>query len=342
MLGATSPAHLDVQYELEPMSRNDTESDRADVDRHGDEEDPLAVYLKQIKKIPLLSAEEEKKCYIEIRYCKDKTERITQDLNRGKIGKDEYDREKQALEQKLVDVKNRIITANLRLVVSIAKKYQHRGLSLIDLIDEGNIGLIEAIDRFDYTRGFKFSTYSTWWIRQSIIKAIANKGRLIRVPIHMLNTIKKCYHVTKQLTQKYGREPTTAEISEKLGVSEEKVLKILHIAQEPSSLEVPVNPESSSELGDLIVDSESGGHEDTVFFLALQELIKQVLDKLSHREKKIIELRFGLDGEGPYTLEETGKIIGITRERVRQIQNNALKKLKNFKLSEDLREFTIS
>jgi RNA polymerase primary sigma factor len=227
-------------------------------------------------------------------------------------------------------------------VVSIAKKYQHRGLGLIDLIDEGNIGLIEAIDRFDYTRGFKFSTYSTWWIRQSIIKAIANKGRLIRVPIHMLNTIKKCYHVTKQLTQKYGREPTTAEISEKLGVSEEKVLKILHIAQEPSSLEVPVNPESSSELGDLIVDSESGGHEDTVFFLALQELIKQVLDKLSHREKKIIELRFGLDGEGPYTLEETGKIIGITRERVRQIQNNALKKLKNFKLSEDLREFTIS
>ncbi len=306
-----------------------------------DEDDPLAVYLKQIKKIPLLTPEEEKKCYIEIRYYKDMLGKITRNRMEGKISPAEFDQEKEGLEQRLVEVKNRIITANLRLVVSIAKKYQHRGLSLIDLIDEGNIGLIEAIDRFDYTRGFKFSTYSTWWIRQSIIKAIANKGRLIRVPIHMLNTIKKCYYVTKQLTQKYGREPTTAEISEKLGVSEDKVLKILHIAQEPSSLEVPVNPESSSELGDLIVDIDSSGHEDTIFFIALQELIKQVLNKLNIREKKIIELRFGLDGEGPYTLEETGRIIGITRERVRQIQNNALKKLKNFKLSEDLREFTI-
>jgi RNA polymerase primary sigma factor len=268
-------------------------------------------------------------------------DKLVRDLSEGRISSEEFEQEKEKLEHNLVEVKNRIITANLRLVVSIAKKYQHRGLSLIDLIDEGNIGLIEAIDRFDYTRGFKFSTYSTWWIRQSIIKAIANKGRLIRVPIHMLNTIKKCYYVTKQLTQKFGREPTAAEISEKLGVSEEKVLKILHISQEPSSLEVPVNPESSSELGDLIVDTESSGHEDTVFFIALQELIKQVLNKLSMREKKIIELRFGLDGEGPYTLEETGRIIGITRERVRQIQNNALKKLKNFKLSEDLREFTI-
>ena len=306
-----------------------------------DEDDPLAVYLKQIEKIPLLTPEEEKKCYIEIRYYKDMLGKIARNRMEGKISPAEFDQEKEGLEQRLVEVKNRIITANLRLVVSIAKKYQHRGLSLIDLIDEGNIGLIEAIDRFDYTRGFKFSTYSTWWIRQSIIKAIANKGRLIRVPIHMLNTIKKCYYVTKQLTQKYGREPTTAEISEKLGVSEDKVLKILHIAQEPSSLEVPVNPESSSELGDLIVDIDSSGHEDTVFFIALQELIKQVLNKLNIREKKIIELRFGLDGEGPYTLEETGRIIGITRERVRQIQNNALKKLKNFKLSEDLREFTI-
>jgi RNA polymerase primary sigma factor len=323
------------------MSPKETEYDGKAYDRHDDEDDPLAVYLKQIKKIPLLTAEEEKRCYIEIRYYKDALDNLSRDHRTGKISSKAFEREKAGLENKLIDVKNRIITANLRLVVSIAKKYQHRGLSLIDLIDEGNIGLIEAIDRFDYTRGFKFSTYSTWWIRQSIIKAIANKGRLIRVPIHMLNTIKKCYYVTKQLTQKFGREPTAAEISEKLGVSEEKVLKILHIAQEPSSLEVPVNPESSSELGDLIVDSDSGGHEDAVFFMALQELIKQVLDKLSMREQKIIELRFGLDGEGPYTLEETGKIIGITRERVRQIQNNALKKLKNFKLSEDLREFTI-
>jgi RNA polymerase primary sigma factor len=323
------------------MNPNSAEYDNPAGKTHDDEDDPLALYLKQIKKIPLLTPDQEKKCYIEIRYHKDMLDNLLRDLNSGKIDAAVFEREKAKVENSLVDVKNRIITANLRLVVSIAKKYQHRGLSLIDLIDEGNIGLIEAIDRFDYTRGFKFSTYSTWWIRQSIIKAIANKGRLIRVPIHMLNTIKKCYYVTKQLTQKLGREPTAAEISDQLGVSEDKVLKIMHIAQEPSSLEVPVNPESSSELGDLIVDTESGDHENAVFFMALQQLIKQVLNKLSTREKKIIELRFGLDGEGPYTLEETGRMIGITRERVRQIQNSALKKLKNFKLSEDLREFTI-
>jgi RNA polymerase primary sigma factor len=323
------------------MNSFGSEIDGAMLHLRDDEDDPLAVYLKQIKRISLLTAEEEKKCYIEIRYYRDKLNILEQNLNTRKVAKEEYDGEKKKWEGKIVEVKNRIITANLRLVVSIAKKYQHRGLSLIDLIDEGNIGLIEAVDRFDYTKGFKFSTYSTWWIRQSIIKAIANKGRLIRVPIHMLNTIKKCYFVTKQLTQKYGREPTAAEISKKLGVPEEKVLKILHIAQEPGSLEVPVNPDSTSELGDLIVDIDSQSHEDAVFFMALQELIKQVLDKLSKREKKIIELRFGLDGEGPYTLEETGKIIGITRERVRQIQNNAIRKLKNFKLSEDLKEFIV-
>ncbi len=323
------------------MNSFGSENDGAMLHLRDDEDDPLAVYLKQIKRISLLTAEEEKKCYIEMRYYRDKLNNLERDLRSRKLAKGEYDGEKKKWEGKIVEVKNRIITANLRLVVSIAKKYQHRGLSLIDLIDEGNIGLIEAVDRFDYTKGFKFSTYSTWWIRQSIIKAIANKGRLIRVPIHMLNTIKKCYFVTKQLTQKYGREPTAAEISQKLGVPEEKVLKILHIAQEPGSLEVPVNPDSTSELGDLIVDIDSQSHEDAVFFMALQELIKQVLDKLSKREKKIIELRFGLDGEGPYTLEETGKLIGITRERVRQIQNNAIRKLKNFKLSEDLKEFIV-
>jgi RNA polymerase primary sigma factor len=305
-------------------------------------DDPLAYYLKQINKIPLLGPEEEKNCYIEIRSFKDALKKLKDKYKTGKMHKRTYDQENALYEHKLVGVKNKLVNANLRLVVSIAKKYQHRGLSLIDLIDEGNIGLIEAIERFDYTKGFKFSTYSTWWIRQSIIKSIADKGRLIRLPIHMLNTIKKCYFITKQLTQKYGREPTPAEISEHLGIPKEKVLKILHIAQEPSSLEAPVNLNGSSELGDLIEDTGSDRYEDAIFFMALQELLKEILDKLSLREKRIIELRFGLDGEGPYTLEETGKILGITRERVRQIQNSALKKLKSFKLSKDLREFTFN
>jgi RNA polymerase primary sigma factor len=309
-------------------------------DHHEDDDDPLAFYLKQINKIPLLSPEEEKKCYIEARYFKDTLEILSNKNKTGEIDLKKFKKEREIYDKKLIEVKNKLVTANLRLVVSIAKKYQHRGLSLIDLIDEGNIGLIEAIDRFDYTKGFKFSTYSTWWIRQSIIKAIADKGRLIRLPIHMLNTIRKCYFITKQLTQKLGREPTAEEISEHLGIPKEKVVKILHVAQMPGSLEAPINTDGSSELGDLIEYEESGVHEDTVFFMALQQLIKQVLDKLSTREKRIIELRFGLDGEGPYTLEETGNILGITRERVRQIQNSALKKLKNFKLSKDLKEFT--
>ena len=307
-----------------------------------DGDDPLTYYLKQINKISLLPPEAEKKHYMEIAYCKDALSKLRNKYKTRSINKRAFEEKSRIYEQKMVEVKNKLVTSNLRLVVSIAKKYQHRGLSLIDLIDEGNIGLIEAIDRFDYTKGFKFSTYSTWWIRQSIIKAIADKGRLIRLPVHMLNTIKKCYYITKQLTQKYGREPTPSEISSQLGIPKEKVIKILHIAQEPSSLEAPVNTEGSSELGDLLEDVGGGDYENMIFFMALQELLREVLDKLSLREKRIIELRFGLDGEGPYTLEETGKILGITRERVRQIQNSALKKLKSFRLSQDLWEFTLN
>lgn len=314
----------------------------ADRNSHEDGDDPLAYYLKQINRIPLLSPEAEKKCYIEIRYFKDTLNKLSYKLKIEEVDKHVYKNERKEYEKKLNDVKNKLVTANLRLVVSIAKKYQHRGLSFIDLIDEGNIGLIEAIDRFDYTKGFKFSTYSTWWIRQSIIKAIADKGRMIRLPIHMLNTIKKCYYMTKQLTQTLGREPNPMEISEHLGIPKKKVIKILHIAQEPGSLEAPVNIEGSSELSDLIEDTQSVVYEDEIFFMALQELLQQVLNKLSSREKRIIELRFGLDGEGPYTLEETGKALGITRERVRQIQNSALRKLKSFKLSKDLKEFTFN
>ncbi len=321
--------------------KNDLEQDHV-RDERDDGDDPLAYYLKQINKIHLITQEDEKNCYIKIKYYKDKLEELSIRLKSGDINKKEHEDECREFEKKLSDEKNHVITANLRLVVSIAKKFQYRGLGLIDLIDEGNVGLIEAVDRFDYTKGYKFSTYSTWWIRQSIIKAIADKGRLIRVPIHMLNTIKKCYYISKQLTQQFGREPTALEISKRLGVPEAKVRDAFNISQEPGSLEVSVNEDHSTQLGDFIVDSASTVHEDAVFFMALQKLIRQVLSKLSTREKKIIELRFGLDGEGPYTLEETGKILGITRERVRQIQNSALQKMKNFKLSDDLREFITS
>lgn len=304
-----------------------------------EDDDPLAYYLRQINKIPRMKPEEEKKCYIELKYLKEKLKRLDRFHKLGKIDDRTYREEKQEYERRLVEIKNNLVTANLRLVVSIAKKYQHRGLSLIDLIDEGNIGLIEAIDRFDYTRGFKFSTYSTWWIRQSIIKAIADKGRLIRLPVHMLNTIKRCYFIAKKLTQQYGRDPTPEEIATYLGISLEKVEEVMKISQEPGSLEVPIGDDNSSELGDLIESERSSHHEVSVFFMALQQLLREILNKLSQREKRIIELRFGLDGTGPYTLEETGRILGITRERVRQIQNSALKKLKNFRLSSELKEF---
>jgi len=302
-------------------------------------DDPLAYYLKHISKIPMMKPDEEKNCYIKIKYLKNKLKEIEELYRQKKLDKKEYLFQKKQYEDKLINIKNRVVNANLRLVVSIAKKYQHRGLSLIDLIDEGNIGLIEAVDRFDYTKGFKFSTYSTWWIRQSIIKAISDKGRLIRLPVHMLNTIKKCYFVSKQLTQKYGREPTPNELAGYLGLPKDKIISILNIDQEPGSIESPVNLDGSSELGDLIEDEKGLEYEEKIFFAALQKMIKQILNKLSLREKRIIELRFGLDGEGPYTLEETGKILGITRERVRQIQKSTLQKLKNFQLTNELKEF---
>jgi RNA polymerase primary sigma factor len=304
-----------------------------------EENDPLAYYLKQINTIPLLNPESEKLCYIEMEYFKDRLKRLLSLRDAREIDREVYEREKKVYEKRLLDVKNRLITSNLRLVVNVAKKYQHRGLSLIDLIDEGNIGLIEAIDRFDYTKGYKFSTYSTWWIRQSIIKAIADTGRLIRIPVRMLNTIRKCFYLSKQLTQALGREPTCLELATQLGVSEEKIVQLLRIAREPSMLDSPVNTDGTSNLSDFIEDGASGVHEEAVFFAALQELIREVLDKLSRREKRVIELRFGLEEEGPYTLEEIGKTLGITRERVRQIQNAAIKKLRAFKLMDDLREF---
>ncbi len=298
------------------------------------ESDTLAVYLKQISRFPLLDQEEERQIGELMKVARAAlvefdargSEAGGVDAGKDTIESDVVDRKK--LEANFLEIKNRMVSSNLRLVVSIAKNYQHRGLSLLDLIDEGNIGLIEAVERFDYNRGCRFSTYGTWWIRQAIIKSLADKGRVIRIPIHMLNTIKKCYFMAKQLTQDLGRDPRPEELAEKLGIDASRVKEIMKLSDEPASLDSTVDEDNVTHLSDLISTSGFSEPFEEVFSATLQETIRNVLTNLSTREMKIIQLRFGLGGEGPRTLEETGKMLGITRERVRQIQEKALAKLK--------------
>jgi RNA polymerase primary sigma factor len=303
------------------------------------ESDPLVLYLKQISRYPLLTMEEEKAIGETIHFCREELDQLKKaEEEDPSVRTIEHEKKKMELEKTLVDVKNKMINANLRLVVSIAKKYQHRGLSFLDLIDEGNIGLIEAVERFDYTKGCRFSTYGTWWIRQAIIKSLADKGRVIRIPIHMLNTIKKCYFVAKHLTQEYGRDPSSQELAEYMNLPVNKIKEIMQLSQETASLDTAVDEENITKLSDLIEDSSSDAPFENVFNMALQDTIDKVLKHLTEREMKIIKLRFGLAGEGPFTLEETGRMLGITRERVRQIQEKAIAKLRHFKRIEDLKD----
>jgi RNA polymerase primary sigma factor len=301
------------------------------------ESDPLALYFKQISKFPLLTVQEEQSIGEKIVSLRSKISDLEAERKKDNKNEDDYTREKAALDSALLFYKNKMINSNLRLVVSIAKNYQHRGLSLLDLIDEGNIGLIEAVERFDYTRGCRFSTYGTWWIRQAIIKSIADKGRVIRIPIHMLNTIKKCYFVAKQLTQDLGRDPSDEELSEYLGVPVSKVKEIVKLSQETTSLDTIVDDGNLTRLADLIKDDSGPEPFEMVFSMTLQETMGDILSQLSDREMKIIQLRFGLAGEGPLTLEETGKMLGITRERVRQIQEKATFKLRNLRELNELK-----
>lgn len=271
-------------------------------------DDPVRMYLKEIGKVPLLTADEE----IE----------LAQRMENG----DE-------------DAKKRLCEANLRLVVSIAKRYVGRGMLFLDLIQEGNLGLIKAVDKFDYTKGYKFSTYATWWIRQAITRSIADQARTIRIPVHMVETINKLIRVSRQLLQTYGREPTPEEIAQEMGLSVDKVREIQKIAQEPVSLETPIGEEEDSHLGDFIPDEDVPAPAEAAAFSMLKEQLVEVLDTLTEREQKVLKLRFGLEDGRARTLEEVGKEFEVTRERIRQIEAKALRKLRHPSRSKKLKDY---
>ncbi|NTW27979.1 MAG: RNA polymerase sigma factor RpoD [Coriobacteriia bacterium] len=301
--------------------------------------DPVRMYLKEIGKVPLLTAAQEI----------DLAMKIEAGLEAGKRLEDAFDnnvtldrpekRRLSRIEQVGIDAKQQLVEANLRLVVSIAKRYVGRGMLFLDLIQEGNLGLIRAVEKFDYTKGFKFSTYATWWIRQAITRAIADQARTIRIPVHMVETINKLIRVQRQLLQELGREPAPEEIGEKMEMTADRVREILKISQEPVSLETPIGEEEDSQLGDFIEDGEAVVPPDAASFSMLQEQLCKVLDGLAERERKVIELRFGLVDGHPRTLEEVGREFGVTRERIRQIESKTLSKLRHPSRSSRLKDY---
>ena len=271
-------------------------------------DDPVRMYLKEIGRVPLLTAEEE------VALAK-------------------------RMEQGDEEAQKRLAEANLRLVVSIAKRYVGRGMLFLDLIQEGNLGLIKAVEKFDYNKGYKFSTYATWWIRQAITRAIADQARTIRIPVHMVETINKLIRVSRQLLQQLGRDPTPEEIAREMDISVERVREIMKIAQEPVSLETPIGEEEDSHLGDFIEDQDAPAPADAASFMLLKEQLEEVLDTLTPREEKVLRLRFGLDDGRARTLEEVGQNFGVTRERIRQIEAKALRKLRHPSRSRKLKDF---
>ena len=310
--------------------------------RAGDDTNSLALYLRAISRYPLLTAQEEQELGKTIATGSKRLERVERKLRRetdnGARVADlrSLEDEIEGLSVKLATAKKRFINSNLRLVVSIAKRFQNRGLSLLDLIDEGNIGLIEAVERFDYRRGTRFTTYGTWWIRQAIIKSLADQGRSIRIPIHMLHTIKKSYFVARHLTEEFGRRPSLEEMADYMQLPLTKVKNIVKLSQDTTSLDVTVDDEQITSLANLIEDELAEDPVEVVFNITLHDTLNEVLQKLSEREARIIQLRYGLGGKGPLTLEQTGQIMRITRERVRQIQEAALAKLRQFRAIRDL------
>ncbi len=318
-----TPEQIDAVYEqlqdlgIEVMSGNEAADGKAqdeaeEVDLSVPDgvaiDDPVRMYLKEIGRVPLLTADDEV----------DLTKRIEE-------GDD--------------DAKRRLAEANLRLVVSIAKRYVGRGMLFLDLIQEGNLGLIKAVEKFDYRKGYKFSTYATWWIRQAITRAIADQARTIRIPVHMVETINKLIRVQRHLLQELGREPTAEEIADEMDVSVERVREILKVAQEPVSLETPIGEEEDSHLGDFIEDEDAPAPAEAASYLLLREQISEVLSTLTPREQRVLELRFGLDDGRARTLEEVGQVFGVTRERIRQIEAKALRKLRHPSRSKKLKDY---
>lgn len=340
-----TPEQIDKMYELfadkgiDIIGEDDSMNDNDDIEVDDDAEevpdlhnvdlsvpeginidDPVRMYLKEIGRVPLLSATEEITLAktIERGNAEDATE---EEIKAGTIAK-----------KKLTD-------ANLRLVVSIAKRYVGRGMLFLDLIQEGNLGLLKAVDKFDYSKGYKFSTYATWWIRQAITRAIADQARTIRIPVHMVETINKLIRISRQLLQDKGREPLPEEIAEKMEIPVERVREIMKIAQEPVSLETPIGEEEDSHLGDFIEDSEAVAPDDAASFILLKEQIEDVFSCLTDRERKVLYLRFGLKDGRPRTLEEVGQHFNVTRERIRQIEGKALSKLRNWGKREKIKDF---
>jgi RNA polymerase primary sigma factor len=318
------------------VSERFTEQDLSGHASFSGDADSLSLYLKQISCYPLLKKNEEMEIGKAIQTWKRYLLDLEAEYKAEKISFGEYRERKARAETNLGRERNRMVNANLRLVVSIAKRYQHRGLGLLDLINEGNIGLIEAAERFDYTKGCKFSTYGTWWIQQAIIKALADKGRTIRIPIHVLNTMKKCFSISKYLTQELGRDPSTTEIATYMDLPSAKVSRVMDFSGETASLDTTVDDENVTSLSDLICNDEYAGPFEDVFEHTIHEILEKALSLLSEREQQIIQYRYGLNGQAPLTLEEIGQILGITRERVRQIQNKAIVRLRTFSSIQEL------
>jgi RNA polymerase primary sigma factor len=324
------------EVEVEEEEVEEKPSRQLDLSVKSPINDPVRMYLKEIGKVPLLTAAEEVKLAKRI----EEGEKVVEKLEREEdtLSREEV-RRLRRVEREGMGAKKKLVEANLRLVVSIAKRYVGRGMLFLDLIQEGNLGLIRAVEKFDYRKGYKFSTYATWWIRQAITRAIADQARTIRIPVHMVETINKLIRIQRQLLQEFGREPTPEEIGEEMGLTPEKVREILKISQEPVSLETPIGEEEDSQLGDFIEDQEAEVPSDAASFSLLQEQLQEVLDTLSERERKVIELRFGLIDGHPRTLEEVGRVFGVTRERIRQIESKTLSKLRHPNRSAKLRDY---